>query len=99
MVPSSAETIAKLTGTQTIWEHTWQTDATSNILSLFTGKTRQPHDTGLGTKREVEQFRIHPNTIKELPTGHAVLITRIPTTTARIIKVKPPDIDGQHHIA
>lgn len=89
-VPSSAETIAKLTGTQTTWEHTWQTDATTGLLTMLTGKPGQPNETGLGTKREVEQFRIHPNTIKELPTGHAVLITRVPRTVARIIRVKPP---------
>ena len=96
-VPSSAETIAKLTGTQTTWEHTWQTDATATLLNVLTGKPGQQKETGLGTKREVEQFRIHPNAIKELPTGHAVLITRTPRTTARIIRVKPPDIHGQHH--
>jgi conjugal transfer pilus assembly protein TraD len=95
-VPSSAETIAKLTGTQTTWEHTWQTDATTGLLSILTGKPGHPSETGLGTKREVEQFRIHPNVIKELPTGHAVLITRIPCTSARIIKVKRPSIDDQH---
>lgn len=93
-VPSSAEMIAKLAGTQTTWEHTWQTNATAGLLSMFTGKPGSPTETGLGTKREVEQFRIHPNTIKELPTGQAVLITRAPTTTARIIKVLPPSIDG-----
>ena len=89
-VPSSAETIAKLTGTQTTWEHTWQTDAPTGLLSILTGKPGATKETGLGTKREVEQFRVHPNVIKELPTGHAILITRIPRTIARIIRINRP---------
>jgi hypothetical protein len=46
--------------------------------------------TGLGTVKEVEEFRIHPNTIKELPTGRAILITKNPTAQARIVQVTQP---------
>jgi hypothetical protein len=51
-------------------------------------------ETGLGSKREVEEFRIHPNTIKELPTGQAVLITKLPKSTSTIVQITPPNDHG-----
>ena len=47
-----------------------------------------------GSKREVEEFRIHPNTIKELPTGQAALITKTPRAEACIVQVIPGPRDG-----
>jgi hypothetical protein len=81
-VPTSAQTIAQIIGTETVWEHTRQT-ADRALLGRL--------DTGRGTRREVERFRIHPNEIKALPTGHAVLITKLPRATARVVRVTAPD--------
>jgi hypothetical protein len=57
------------------------------IVSLEGARSR--FKTGMGTMRDVEEFRIHPNTIKDLPTGRAVLITKIPSANARIARVVP----------
>jgi type IV secretory pathway TraG/TraD family ATPase VirD4 len=85
-VPDSAELIAKMVGTDTVWKHTYQTGP-SGFYGAMTGK--RDRVTGMGTKRQVEEFRIHPNTIKELPTGGAVLITKIPKANAQLLRVDP----------
>lgn len=93
-VPASAEIIAKLTGTRTVWQHTWQTDTGGGLLAALAGQSQAGRDTGLGSKREVEEFRIHPNTIKELNTGQAVLITKLPRSTTTIVHVTPTNQHG-----
>ncbi len=57
-VPESAELIARMIGTDTVWKYTQQTEH-----NVFLGTDRA---TEKGTRREVEEFRIHPNIIKEL---------------------------------
>jgi conjugal transfer pilus assembly protein TraD len=84
-VPSSAELIASMVGTKTVWKETFQTDR-PRVYGIPIG---QSGSTGRGTKREVEEFVIHPNIIKQLPTGAAVLLTKIPGAEARLIRVKP----------
>ena len=79
-VPASAQTIAQMAGTETVWEQTYQVG-------------RGPlgrHDTGRGTRRQVEQYVVHPNVIKTLQTGNAVVITKVPGATARTVRVNPP---------
>lgn len=77
-VPSSAQTIAQMAGTESSWEHTFQTSA---------GSLLPRHDTGRGTRRQVERFVIHPNAIKTLPTGHAVVLTKLPVARAQVVRV------------
>jgi conjugal transfer pilus assembly protein TraD len=83
-VPDSAELIARMIGTDTVWHHTYQTEEVRHVLF---GKRESR--TGLGTVREVEEFRIHPNVIKELPTGAAVLCTKLPTSRATLVRIRP----------
>lgn len=92
-VPDSAELIARMIGTETAWQHTYQTkrSVVGQILGHHAARAR----TGLGTARQVEEFRIHPNTIKELPTGHAVLITKLPPARAEVVRVAPWTRDRQ----
>ena len=78
-VPSSAQIVAQMVGTEKIWEETHQT------AGRWLG-----YDTGRGTRRQVEQFVIHPNVIKSLPTGDAVVISKTPRMRARAIHVSPP---------
>lgn len=85
-VPDSAELIAKMIGTDTIWKHTHQTQRVPR--DPFFGNRRGWATTGVGTARQVEEFRVHPNVIKELGTGQAVLITKIPTSTATPLTVQ-----------
>lgn len=84
-VPASAQTIAQMAGTEKVWEQTYQI-ASRPLLGGY--------DSGRGTRREAEQFVVHPNEIKRLPTGHAVLITKQPVARARTIRVTPPPERG-----
>lgn len=83
-VPDSAELIARMIGTSTVWKHTFQTE---DIHGFFGGHT-QVH-TGKGTAREVEEFRVHPNVIKDLPTGVAIIVTKIPSSRAQTVWIEP----------
>jgi conjugal transfer pilus assembly protein TraD len=80
-VPASARMIAEMVGTERVWEHSYQTGG-----HLVFGR----HDTGRGTRREVERFIIDPNEIKSLPVGEAVVITKLPASRARTVRIAPP---------
>jgi conjugal transfer pilus assembly protein TraD len=82
-VPASAHTIAQIAGTERVWEETRQ--------------IRSPFSSGhgsRGTRRQVEQFVVHPNEIKTLQTGHAVVLTKTPVARATRVRVSParPDL-------
>jgi conjugal transfer pilus assembly protein TraD len=79
-VPSSAQTVAQMAGTIKVWEETRQ----------LGGPLLGRYDTGRGTRRQVEQFVVHPNEIKSLRTGEAVLITKLPSARTRTVTVTPP---------
>ncbi len=69
--PESIETYARISGTETKLKDTFQFEE-----GLFDkGKT------GLGTVREVEEFRIKPNTIRELARGEGAVIIKQPFLT------------------
>ncbi len=76
-VPASAQTVAQMAGTVTRWEETRQTGG-----RLFGG-----YYAGRGTRRQVEQFAVHPNEIKALGTGEAVLIVKQPRASVATIRV------------
>jgi hypothetical protein len=79
-VPSSAQTVAQMVGTEKAWEETEQ------IAGSMLGSYR----TGRGTRRLGEQFVIHPNEIKTLGTGQAVLISKLRGGRAQTVRVAPP---------
>jgi conjugal transfer pilus assembly protein TraD len=79
-VPGSAQTIAQMAGTVKVWEPTYR---------IGRGPLGR-YDTSRGTRRQVEQFIVHPNEIKSLRTGHAVVISKLPRATARTVRVAPP---------
>jgi type IV secretory pathway TraG/TraD family ATPase VirD4 len=78
-VPASAETIAQMAGTERVWERTEQ--LRSPFLSP--GASR-------GTRHLAERYVVHPNVIKTLPVGHAVILTKLPTAEVRRVSVRPP---------
>jgi type IV secretory pathway TraG/TraD family ATPase VirD4 len=80
-VPSSAQTVAQMAGTETAWEETERIGG-----SLFGG-----YRGARGTRRQVEQFVIHPNEIKTLRTGQAVLISKLRGGRAGAVRVAPPE--------
>jgi hypothetical protein len=72
-VPESAERLASTAGTVKTWQETFQTDyQLDNTLNLLL------HDglSGRGTRKLVDEFRVHPNLFKNLPTGHAIVIRK-----------------------
>jgi hypothetical protein len=77
-VPASARTVAQMAGTETVWELNRHTAA----HPVF-----GDHDTGRGTRRQAERFLVHPNEIASLPPGEAVLISKVPRSTVRTVRV------------
>jgi conjugal transfer pilus assembly protein TraD len=75
-VPESAEMIAKMAGTQWVWE---ETRHVRGMLSPGNGPR--------ASRRQVERFLVHPNEIKTLPVGHAVALTKLPTADVRRVRV------------
>ena len=64
-VPESAELIAGIAGTKEVWVTTQQTEKGFLGTSL----------SGKGNRTRGYEFRVHPNRIKQLQTGQAVVIT------------------------
>ena len=77
-VPESAEMIAKMAGTQWVWEET------RHVRGLL-----HPGNGPRASRRQVERFLVHPNEIKSLPVGHAVALTKLPTSQVRRVRVGP----------
>lgn len=81
-VPASAQTISQMAGTERVWEETHQ------IRSPFSGG----HGSR-GTRRQAEQFIVHPNEIKKLETGQLVMLTKTPVARTTRVRVSPPRHD------
>ncbi len=77
-VPESAEMIAKMAGTHWVWEET------RHVRGLLS-----PGNGPRASRRQVERFLIHPNEIKTLPVGHAVALTKLPSSQVRRVRVTP----------
>jgi type IV secretory pathway TraG/TraD family ATPase VirD4 len=69
--PTSIETYSRISGTVTSFKDTYETEEGMLDKDL----------TGKGTRREVEEFRINPNTIRELARGEAAVIIKQPFIT------------------
>jgi hypothetical protein len=80
-VPESAEMIAKMAGTQWVW------DETRHVRGLLAagGGAR-------ASRRQVERFLVDPNEIKTLPVGHVVALTKLPTADVRRVRVSPTPV-------
>lgn len=88
--PDDAEYLARVAGTESGFE------ATSQVITGWTPLgPRRAGASGVASLRDVESYLVHPNTLKSLPTGVAVVIARSPSgaitaTTTRIARVTPP---------
>jgi hypothetical protein len=78
-VAESAQAVAQMAGTHPIW------DRTISRESGF-GWPRPERV----TRRQVEQFVVHPNRIKTLSRGEAIVITKVPRAQVRLVAVNPP---------
>ena len=77
-VHASAQTVAQMAGTERVWESSYQ---------LAAGAVRTaPHEPGDPPVRSSSSM-IHPNTVKTLKTGQAVVITKHPEASARTVRV------------
>jgi conjugal transfer pilus assembly protein TraD len=79
-VHSSARTIADMIGLRKVWEPTYQIGR--GPLGAYS--------TSRGTRREVERHVVHPDVIKSLRTGEAVVTTKIPESSVRPVRVQRP---------
>ncbi len=79
-VPSSALTIAQIAGTEDVWEETRQ----------IGGRLLGGYGAGRGTRRLGERYIVHPNEIKTLRTGEAVVISKIRGARPRTVRITPP---------
>ena len=70
-----------MAGTEERWEYTFQTDR------RFDRRRYWGEESGVGSKRRTEEFVIHPNKIKRLGVGEAVLLTKNPHV-ARLVVVE-----------
>lgn len=75
-VPSSAQTIAEMSGHTLAWEET------RDLHGPFqrTGSR--------GSRRQVERFRVHPDVVKTLGPGEAVLLVKSPTAQVTHVRVR-----------
>ena len=80
-LPDSAEKIAAMAGTKTSWKITEK-------AQHFLGQNFKSGDVSL---REVEEFNLHPNTLKKLTVGEAVAIAKYPTSSSGVVKINPPE--------
>jgi hypothetical protein len=81
-VPDSAELVAAIAGTRETWLHTFQTD--DRPAGARHGRS------GLGTKRRGHEFIVAPDTIKQLRTGEAIVISKQPHSARRAAVFEPP---------
>jgi hypothetical protein len=77
-VPQSAQTIAQMAGTEQTWE------VTRPLAGPLGGGAGSR-----GSKRLGERFVVHPNEIKTLPTGEAVMLVKTPTASVHRVRVDP----------
>jgi hypothetical protein len=79
-LPGSAEAISGMAGTRTTWK------VTEKAQHMY-GLNLKSGDISL---REVEEFNLHPNELKKLGVGDAVVIAKYPVATSGIVKINPP---------
>lgn len=62
-IPESAERLSQIAGTEEVWSTTFKTSAVIKALP-----------TGDGTKSRAREFIVHPDTLKSLAVGEAVIV-------------------------
>lgn len=89
-VSESAEALAGLAGTEQTWEETVQIATDHAHLREQRGGA-----TGMGSLRQVDAFRIHPNELKELRRGEALLLVKHPRWRLDRLTVTPRPIPDE----
>ena len=81
-VPDAVELLASVGGTKEAWEHT-------HVVADAAGLPIGWDETGARARRRTDQFRAHPNLIKTLGRGEAVIVSRASTPAVRHVRVRP----------
>lgn len=79
---AEAETLAQLIGTRKGWAETQQTFEDLDALGS------QFRASGQGSLREVDKFKIHPNTFRNLAPGEVVAVWGVPQLRAEVVSVR-----------
>lgn len=79
-VPQTSELIASISGTKATKKVTEQ--AKDNWLF-------GDEKTGMKSIRDVEEFVIHPNTVRSLKVGECVMVAKYPKSMSAVVKVRP----------
>jgi conjugal transfer pilus assembly protein TraD len=87
--PRSADLIAQMAGTERVWDETRH----------FRGGVLSGLEPRHGTRRLVERFRVHPNEIKELRTGEAIVISSLPERTIMRVVVERQQPGTAHRVS
>jgi len=80
-VPDAAELLASVGGTEEAWEHTHQVDDAAGLRIGW-------DETGQRNRRLTDRFRAHPNAIKQLGQGQAIVVSQRPAFAVRRIQVR-----------
>jgi len=81
-VPDAAELLASIGGTEEAWEHTHKVvDSVGYRIGW--------DESGERNRRLTDRFRAHPNDIKQLGQGEAVLVSQRPAFAVRRVRVRP----------
>jgi hypothetical protein len=74
---------AEAIGTELGWKETLQVTDDMSVLGS------QAAASGVGSLREADSFIVHPNVLRNLPRGHAVVLVGHPTRTITTVTVIP----------
>ncbi|MGW6606099.1 hypothetical protein [Streptomyces sp. NPDC055036] len=78
---ASAEQVAELLGTYEGWEETLQVQDDIGVLGSTTAGS------GVGSLRQVDRFKVHPNQLRELAVGEAIIAVGHPEDTAQTVQM------------
>jgi type IV secretory pathway TraG/TraD family ATPase VirD4 len=84
-VPGSAELVAQMAGTERYWE---ETRTIGGPLGAGRGSR--------GTRRAAERYVVHPNVIKRLEPGEAIVMTKLPRAEVQHVAVSRPPQPPAH---
>lgn len=80
-VPHAAELLAATGGTEETWEHT-------HLVSDAAGWHIGLDEPGTRNRRLTDRFRTHPNVIKQLPQGAAILVSQRPRFAVQRVSIR-----------
>jgi type IV secretory pathway TraG/TraD family ATPase VirD4 len=85
-VPDAAEQLAAVGGTTEGWEHTHQVQDGGGFPALGIALGRD--ESGQRARRLTDRFIVHPNTIKRLVRGQAVVISKRPNHSVDVVQIR-----------